>query len=83
MNLKHKIKLDNVKMGSIRVDMRLSNLSKLEYIKDVSDKGVLSNIMDSILMTQEFIDSCRAEDAAIDVNIDKESYQKVKLHAGK
>ena len=77
------IKLESVKMGSIRVDMRLGNLSKLEYIKDLSDKWVLSNIMDNILITPEFVESCQAEDVAIDVVIDEESYQQVKLHAGK
>ena len=77
------IKLDNVKMGSIRVDMRLGNLSKLEYIKDLSDKWVLSNIIDNILITPEFVESCQAEDVAIDVVIDEESYQQVKLQAGK
>ena len=77
------IKLDNVKMGSIRVDMRLGNVSKLEYIKDLSDKWVLSNIIDNILITPEFVESCQAEDVAIDVVIDEESYQQVKLQAGK
>ena len=76
------IKLDNVKMGSIRVDMRLANLSKLEYLKELSDKLVLTNIVDSILMTPEFIQSCQAEDVAISVIIDEESYQQVKLNAG-
>ena len=76
------IKLDNVKMGSIRVDMRLGNLSKLEYLKELSDKLVMTNIVDSILMTPEFIESCQAEDVAINVIIDEESYQQVKLHAG-
>ena len=76
------IKLDNVQMGSIGVDMRLANLSKLEYLKELSDKLVLTNIVDSILMTPEFIESCQAQDVAINVIIDEESYQQVKLHAG-
>ena len=77
------IKLDNVLLGSIQMEMVLGDLTKLEYLKEFSDKWVLSNIMDSILMTPQFIESCHAEDVAIDVVIDEESYQRVKLHAGK
>ena len=78
-----KIKLDKVTMGSIQMDMKLKDLTRLEYLKELSDKWVLSNIMDCILMTPEFIESCQADDVAIDVIIDEESYQKVKLQGGK
>ena len=72
------IKLTNVRTGSIKVDMMLGDLSRLDYIKGLSDEWVLSNIVDSILMTPEFIESCGAEDVAIDVVLDEESYQQVR-----
>ena len=70
-------------MGSIMVDMVLGDLSKLEYIKKLSDKYVLSNIIDSILMTPEFIESCQAEDVGLEAVIDEESYNQIKSKYGK
>ena len=72
------IKLTNARTGSIKVDMMLGDLSRLDYLKELSDEWVLSNIVDSILMTPEFIESCQAEDVAIDVVLDEESYQQVR-----
>ena len=77
------ITLNNVRMGSIMVDMVLGDLSKLEYIKKLSDKYVLSNIIDSILMTPEFIESCQAEDVGLEAVIDEESYNQIKSKHGK
>ena len=68
----------NVHTGRLRIDMMLGHLSRLDYIKELSDEWVLSNIVDSILMTPEFIESCQAEDVAIDVVLDEESYQQVR-----
>ena len=72
------INLTNGRLGSIKVDMTLGDLSSLEYIKELSDTWVLSNIMDSILMTPEFIESCQAEDVAITAVIEEDSYQRFK-----
>ena len=72
------IHLTNTRIGSIKVDMILGDLSRLENLKEMSDKWVLSNLMDSILMTPEFIESCGAEDVAIDALLDEESYQRIK-----
>ena len=77
------ITLNNVRMGSIKVDMVLGDLSKLAYIKKLSDKYVLSNIIDSILMTPEFIESCQAEDVGLEAVIDEESYNQIKSKYGK
>ena len=77
------ITLNNVRMGSIMVDMVLGDLSKLAYIKKLSDKYVLSNIIDSILMTPEFIESCQAEDVGLEAVIDEESYNQIKSKYGK
>ena len=68
----------NVHTGRLRIDMMLGDLSRLDYMKELSDEWVLSNIVDSILMTPEFIESCGAEDVAIDVVLDEESYQQVR-----
>ena len=76
------IKLNGVRKGSIKVDMVLGDLSRLEYIKEMSDKWVLSSIVDNILMTPEFISSCQAEDVALEVVVDEESYQQLKSHSG-
>ena len=77
------IKLEGVRKGSIKIDMILGNLSVLEYMKEMSDKWVLSNIVDSILITPEFISSCQAEDVALEVVVDEESYKKIKSNSGK
>ena len=77
-----KIKLENGRIGSIKVDAILEDLSSLEYIKELSDTWVLSNIMDSILMTPEFIESCQAEDVSIIAVLNEESYQQFKSHIG-
>ena len=76
------VKLDNVRTGTIKVDILLGDLTRLEYLKELSDKWVLSNILDRILMTPQFIASSQAEDVAIEVVVEEESYQKAKLHAG-
>ena len=75
------IKLSNIRIGSIQIDMMIEDLSRLEYIKELSDKYVLSNILDSVLMTPEFIESCQAEDVFVEALLDEDSYQQVKLHA--
>ena len=77
-----KIKLENGRIGSIKVDAILEDLSSLEYIKELSDTWVLSNIMDSILMTPEFIESCQAEDVSITAVLNEESYQQFRSHIG-
>ena len=69
-------------MGSIMVDMILGDLSKLEYIKELSDTWVLSNIVDNILVTPEFIQSCKAEDVGLEVVVDEDSYKQIKSHPG-
>ena len=76
------VKLTDVRKGSIKVDMVLEDLSGLEYIKEMSDKWALTNIVDNILMTQEFIESCQAEDVIIEVVVDEVSYQQLKSHCG-
>ena len=76
------ITLNNVRMGSIMVDMILGDLSKLEYIKELSDTWVLSNIVDNILMTPEFIQSCLAEDVGLEVVVDEDSYKQIKSQSG-
>ena len=75
--------VDNVRLGSIMIDLVLEDLSKVEYIKYLSDNWVLSNIVDNILITPEFISSCQAKDVALDVLIDEESYKKIKSLSGK
>ena len=77
------VKLNSVRMGTVKVDMLLGDLTRLEYLKELSDKWVLSNIVDRILITPDFIESCLAEDVAIDVVVEEESYQKAKLDACK
>ena len=80
--LEAEITLKNVRPGSIKVDMTLEDMACLEYIKELSDQWVLSNIVDSILMTPEFteqfIDSCHKEQVSIKFVLDKDSYQQVK-----
>ena len=77
------VKLDSVRTGTVKMDMLLGDLTRLEYLKELSDKWVLSNIVDRILLTPDFIESCLAEDVAIDVVVEEESYQKAKLDACK
>ena len=76
------IQLTGVRTGSIKVDMVLEDLSGLECIKEMSDKWVLSAIVDSVLMTQDFIESCQAEDVALEVVVEDKSYQQLKSHSG-
>ena len=76
------IYLTNGRSGSIKVDAILEELSSLEYIKELSDTWALSNIMDSILMTPEFIKSCQAEDVSLLAVLDEESYQQIKKLPG-
>ena len=72
------VTVTNTRIGSIKVDVILADLSSLEYIKELSDNWVLTNIMDSILMTPEFIESCQAEDVSITAVLNEESYQRIK-----
>ena len=81
--LEEAIEIKNVRMGSIMVDMILGDLSKLEYIKYLSDNWVLSNMVDGILMTPEFIATCQADDVALDVVVDEDSYKQIKSISGK
>ena len=70
--------MKNTRIGSIKLDVILADLSSLEYIKELSDTWVLTNIMDSILMTPEFIESCQAGDVSITALVNEESYQRIK-----
>ena len=79
---KTNVNLKNVRLGSIMVDMMLEDLSKLEYIKDLSDKWALSNIVDNALITPEFLESCQAEYVELEVVVDEESYKQLKSQAG-
>ena len=82
MELEANVSLNNVRLGSILVDIILEDLSKVKYIKELSDKWVLSNMIDSILMTPEFISTCKAEDVAVEVVVDEESYKQIKSISG-
>ena len=73
-----KLNLTNTRLECVKVDVILRDISSLDYLKELSDKMVLTNIMDMILMTPEFIESCQAEDVAITAVLDKESYQQIK-----
>ena len=75
--------VDNVIRGSIMVEIILGDLSKLEYIKYLSDNWVLSNMVDNILITPEFISSCQAKDVALDIVVDEKSYKQIKSLYGK
>ena len=77
------VKLTDTVMGSIKVDIVMEDLSRLEHLKEMCDKWVLTNIMESILMTKELINSCGAEDVAIDVVLEEASYQRIKNLPGK
>ena len=76
------IKLSYVREGSIKVDMMLEDLSGLEYIKEMSDKWVLSNIVDNFLITPKFMESCQAKNVVLDVVVDAESYLQLRSHHG-
>ena len=80
---KTKVNLENVRLGSIMVDMMLEDLSKLEYIKDLSDKWTLSNIVDNALITPDFLESCQAEYVELEVVVDEASYKQLRNQAGK
>ena len=79
------ITLGNVTMGSIKMDMHVADLSLIDYIKHLSDQGVLTNIIDNILMTPSFVSSCvsvcQAEDVAVEAVIEEESYRQIKLYS--
>ena len=77
------VKLDSARTGTVKMDMLLGDLTRLEYLKELSDKSVLSNIVDRILITPDFVESCLAEDVAIDVVVEEETYQKARLQACK
>ena len=77
------VKLTNIRKGSIKMDMSIEDLSRLEYIKYLSDKGVLSDIIDCFLMTPDFISKCQAQDVAVEAVIDEESYSRLKNQSGK
>ena len=82
VKLSTKLKVTNACTGSIKVDIILEDLSSLEYMKELSDNLVLSNIMEMVLMTPEFIESCHAEDVALKAVLDEESYQRFKNLTG-
>ena len=73
-----KLNLTNTRLECVKVDVILRDISSLDYLKELSDKMVLTNIMDMILMTPEFIESCQAEDVAITAVLDEDSYQQIK-----
>ena len=77
------VELTNIRKGSIKMDMSIEDPSRLEYIKYLSDKGVLSDIIDCFLMTPDFISSCQAQDVAVEAVIDEESYNHLKNQSGK
>ena len=76
------MKVKNVRFGSLKFDLILDDVTRLEHLKEMSDKWVLTNIVSSILITSEFVKSCQAEDVIIEAVLEERSYQMIKNYLG-
>ena len=75
------VEVGNVKTGSILLQLILKEYSELEYVKSLSDCGVLSNIFGNLLVTPEYLESCKADKVYVDAKVIERSYLELMEHA--
>ena len=64
-----------ISRGSLFIDVKITDYSQLEEIKYLSDQGVLSNMLNYYLITEDFKQTCQAETVKLQVTVDIVSFQ--------
>ena len=75
------LEVDKVYKGSVIIELKMKDYTELENIKSLSDTGVLSNIFGFLLLTPEYMASCKADQVHIDAKLDDRSYQSLMAYA--
>ena len=79
--LKHKLHLEKIEAGSIFIVIRLSSLDCLERLHYLSTTDYLSNTINHLLITKEFLTECAVSSVILKVTLLEESYQRLLLTA--
>ena len=79
--LKHKLHLEKIEAGSIFIVIRLSSLDCLERLHYLSTTDYLSNTINHLLITKEFLTECAVSSVTLKVTLLEESYQRLLLIA--
>ena len=68
------VTITKIQSGSILIDLKIRSTKALEGIKYLSDQGVLSNMVGSVILTRDFVATCRADNVYMVIKLDEESY---------
>ena len=73
--LESKTEINNVAEGSVLVDISIQDDEAVDTLKFLSDTGLLSSILESLIITNEFTGQCLAEEVNLHVflSLDYES----------
>ena len=75
----------NIDKASVMIELIMKNFEKIENIKSLSDTGVLSNILGSLLLTPKYMSLCKTtymyKVLCIDAMVDDMSYKDLMAYA--
>ena len=75
------LEVDKVCKRGVIIELKMKDYTELENIKSLSDTGVLSNIFGSLLLTPEYMASCKADKVHIDAKVENRSYHSLMAFA--
>ena len=70
-----KMSVEDVTMSCLLLHIKLIDPYQIPYLKNLDDTGALTNLMEYILISDEFLSRCQAEQVSLEVKIDKTSVE--------
>ena len=70
-----KMNVEDVTMSCLLLHIKLFDPTQIPYLKNLDDTGALTNLMEYILISDEFLSRCQAEQVSLEVKIDKTSVE--------
>ena len=70
-----KMTVDEVTMSCVLLHVKLLDPSEIPYLKNLSDTGALTNVIEYALISDEFLTRCQAEQVSLEVKIDEHSFE--------
>ena len=72
-----KMTVEDVTMSCLLFHIKLLDPSEIPYLKNLSDTGALTNLIEYALISDEFLSRCQAEQVSLEVKIDETSFESV------
>ena len=64
--------VDEVTTSCLLLHIKLLDPSEIPYLKNLSDTGALTNLIEYALISDEFLTRCQAEQVSLEVKIDEQ-----------